>query len=218
MINFATFSDPTPQYNDYNPKEYVVSDDVDVLYVGHPIDRPKDIRARPFSLFWKGTGRPKRMADSTVVYRATYVCAKNCSDPSAHVSKTAKFNADMTIHDDGSGTDDGSDTDGSDETESQASDSDKGSVIEGGGRGRPPKIKRKCRVQLVVSLTPFHSFCELMGTSRLKSVLGILAPPIYISRVNTDQYKQQKTLLHLISSGKALLNKQVIFVSLLQRS
>ncbi|KAJ7811018.1 hypothetical protein B0H13DRAFT_1542403, partial [Mycena leptocephala] len=70
--------------NDYNSHDYETADDlVEVKHLGHPVDRPKDIRARPFILQWITPDRdvPKALSDDPhPVFRAVYRCSGNCSD------------------------------------------------------------------------------------------------------------------------------------------
>ncbi|KAJ7717489.1 hypothetical protein DFH07DRAFT_709716, partial [Mycena maculata] len=78
--------------NDYSPHEYDTAKDlVAVKHLGHPVDRPMDIRARPFILQWITPDRdpPKSLsANPRPVFRAEYRCVGNCSDlpPSDHDS------------------------------------------------------------------------------------------------------------------------------------
>jgi hypothetical protein len=72
------------QCNDYNSHDYETADDlVEVKHLGHPVDRPKDIRARPFILQWITPDRdvPKALSDDPrPIFRAVYRCSGNCSD------------------------------------------------------------------------------------------------------------------------------------------
>ncbi|KAJ6602246.1 hypothetical protein B0H10DRAFT_1751410, partial [Mycena sp. CBHHK59/15] len=78
---FRTFED---WRNDYTPHGYETAKDlVEVKHLGHPVDRPMDIRARPFILQWITPDRdvPKAFsADHRPVFRAEYRCQGNCSD------------------------------------------------------------------------------------------------------------------------------------------
>lgn len=67
------------QKNDYTPHTYQVDDNaVDVSFVGHPMDRPKDIRARSFFVQRRGED-PVDPKDEHVVFRVVLRCTKNCT-------------------------------------------------------------------------------------------------------------------------------------------
>ncbi|KAJ7678128.1 hypothetical protein DFH06DRAFT_1167938 [Mycena polygramma] len=78
---YKTFED---WHNDYNNHGYEVADNlVEVKLLGHPVDRPKDIRARPFLLQWITPDReaPKDFSEEPrPVFRAIYRCRGNCND------------------------------------------------------------------------------------------------------------------------------------------
>ncbi|KAJ7140880.1 hypothetical protein C8R44DRAFT_726592 [Mycena epipterygia] len=70
--------------NDYSPHVYETAEDlVEVKHLGHPVDRPMDIRARAFILQWitPDCDVPKEFAaDPRPVFRTQYRCRGNCSD------------------------------------------------------------------------------------------------------------------------------------------
>ncbi|KAJ7184714.1 hypothetical protein C8R46DRAFT_865613, partial [Mycena filopes] len=70
--------------NDYTPHVYETADDlVEVRHLGHPVDRPMDIRARPFIVRWitPDHNAPKAYSgDARPVFRTEYRCRGNCSD------------------------------------------------------------------------------------------------------------------------------------------
>ncbi|KAJ7732124.1 hypothetical protein B0H16DRAFT_180072, partial [Mycena metata] len=71
-------------HNDYAPHGYETADNlVDVKHVGHPVDRPRDIRARPFIVQWITPDRdvPQQFSnDPRPVFRVEYRCSGNCGD------------------------------------------------------------------------------------------------------------------------------------------
>ncbi|KAF8969307.1 hypothetical protein BDZ97DRAFT_1915276 [Flammula alnicola] len=107
--------------NDYSPHKYDIADSlVNIQYFGHPCDRPKDIRARPFVLEWITDNRkaPKKFKGKPVpVYRATYHCLGNCEYGESVNNKRV----------------DGTDSsDPSDSETSESSDLDKNAADDGG--------------------------------------------------------------------------------------
>ncbi|KAJ7938791.1 hypothetical protein B0H13DRAFT_2301435 [Mycena leptocephala] len=69
--------------NTYNSHDYETADDL-VKHLGHPVDRPKDIRARPFILQWITPDRdvPKALSDDPrPVFRAVYSAPAGDPDP-----------------------------------------------------------------------------------------------------------------------------------------
>ncbi|KAJ7735804.1 hypothetical protein B0H16DRAFT_1253583, partial [Mycena metata] len=74
-------------HNDYTPHAYETADNlVEVKHLGHPVDRPRDIRARPFIIQWITPDRdaPKEfMDDPRPVFRVEYRCNGSCGDAPA---------------------------------------------------------------------------------------------------------------------------------------
>ncbi|KAJ7836095.1 hypothetical protein B0H13DRAFT_1913301 [Mycena leptocephala] len=71
------------QWCNYNSHDYETADDL-VKHLGHPVDRPKDIRARPFILQWITPDRdvPKALSDDPrPVFRAVYSAPAGDPDP-----------------------------------------------------------------------------------------------------------------------------------------
>lgn len=57
--------------------------DIDIHWIGHPLDCPKDIRARRFMLSWNvpGNARPLGTSDTDPVFRVSFYCNGSCSWP-----------------------------------------------------------------------------------------------------------------------------------------
>ncbi|KAJ6496505.1 hypothetical protein C8R47DRAFT_1069315 [Mycena vitilis] len=67
--------------NDYSPQQYALADCVDIIHAGNPLDRPKDIRARPVMFCWNTPDRRPPFASKGTrfpVYRAKYKCTGHC--------------------------------------------------------------------------------------------------------------------------------------------
>ncbi|KAF8055811.1 hypothetical protein FPV67DRAFT_1434103, partial [Lyophyllum atratum] len=68
--------------NDYSPHSYEIADSlVEVQYFGHPCDRPKDLRARPFMVRWITQDRqaPHHLdVKPKPVFRVELRCLGNC--------------------------------------------------------------------------------------------------------------------------------------------
>ncbi|KAJ7035322.1 hypothetical protein C8F04DRAFT_955209 [Mycena alexandri] len=71
-------------YNDYTPHGYETAENlVEVKHLGHPVDRPRDIRARPFIVQWITPDRdvPQQFSnDPRPVFRVEYRCSGSCGD------------------------------------------------------------------------------------------------------------------------------------------
>ncbi|KAJ7045656.1 hypothetical protein C8F04DRAFT_443967 [Mycena alexandri] len=74
-------------HNDYTPHGYETADGlVEVKHLGHPVDRPRDIRARPFIVQWITPDRdaPKEFTDDPrPIFRVEYRCSGSCGDAPA---------------------------------------------------------------------------------------------------------------------------------------
>ncbi|KAF7357048.1 hypothetical protein MVEN_01041600 [Mycena venus] len=68
--------------NDYHPHDYFQAPSIKIQHFQHPLDRPKDIRARPFIVLWDTEdGNPPERLDITKdapVFRVFLSCADNC--------------------------------------------------------------------------------------------------------------------------------------------
>ncbi|KZV90368.1 hypothetical protein EXIGLDRAFT_837845 [Exidia glandulosa HHB12029] len=66
--------------NDFGVPVYAQSTDINVHYHGHPLDRPRDIRARPFFVEWATPNRkaPKGLEKPVPVLRITMNCTGSC--------------------------------------------------------------------------------------------------------------------------------------------
>ncbi|KAJ7078643.1 hypothetical protein C8R44DRAFT_754809 [Mycena epipterygia] len=68
--------------NDYHPHEYSTAPSIKIWYFGHPLDRPQDIRARPFIITWDTEdGEPPEGLDVTKdapIFRVHLDCPGNC--------------------------------------------------------------------------------------------------------------------------------------------
>ncbi|KAJ7121118.1 hypothetical protein C8R44DRAFT_736802 [Mycena epipterygia] len=84
--------------NDYGPHGYEAADNlVEVKHLGHPVDRPRDIRARPFFIQWitPDCEAPKQFSrDPRPVFRTEYRCNGNCSDVPPSNSDDQSYDSD----------------------------------------------------------------------------------------------------------------------------
>lgn len=144
------------QRNDFTPHEYSTDKTVEVSYIGHPGDRPSDVRARPFFVQWKDGIEPIKFDKDAWVFKVEYKCLKNCSgeltrkeessdddDQHSEHLQSANNSSDDEVHSDAGSANGFSD----DEVNGSA-----GERIGGGRGGRPKKTKSKCKVRLVVSV------------------------------------------------------------------
>ncbi|THU85900.1 hypothetical protein K435DRAFT_868810 [Dendrothele bispora CBS 962.96] len=87
---YKVFDEMSYKHNDYTPHEYNLAKDlVAIRFVGHPLDRPKDIRSRPFYLEWvtpDGQPPPTLLKQKRVVMRVTYECLGYEEDSSINLN------------------------------------------------------------------------------------------------------------------------------------
>lgn len=70
------------QRNDWTPHDYQVAKDLVTLrYVGHPVDRPRDLRARPFWVEPNGPLPAALLERRFAVVRVVYKCLGSCETP-----------------------------------------------------------------------------------------------------------------------------------------
>ncbi|KAJ7078383.1 hypothetical protein C8R43DRAFT_353915 [Mycena crocata] len=87
--------------NDYSPQHYALAPCVDIVHAGNPLDRPKDIRARPVMFCWNTPDRrpPPELKDSRVpVFRTKFKCTGHCRH--GNVSSAADSSSDSDSSDD----------------------------------------------------------------------------------------------------------------------
>ncbi|KAG8892469.1 hypothetical protein FRB99_002695, partial [Tulasnella sp. 403] len=79
--------------NDFISPQYVQDDLVNVRYSGHPLDCPRDIRARPFRVDWASeSGKPPSayVQKPRPVFRVTYYCDGRHPKPEPEAKPTSK--------------------------------------------------------------------------------------------------------------------------------
>lgn len=71
------------QNHDYKSPEYRIRKDVELHWIGHPLDRPNDVRSRQFMLVWNTPNhlQPDHVQPSDAVFRIVYNCNGSCSWP-----------------------------------------------------------------------------------------------------------------------------------------
>jgi len=114
-------------------------------FFGHPCDRPKDIRARPFILDWATEDRklPSKYRDvARPVFRVEYQCLGGCNTKNSNASEDDedKDNSDSGSEDEDVDVDDDDDDD-DDDDENENGNENKKSRRE--ARGIDEKIKEK---------------------------------------------------------------------------
>ncbi|KAJ7154257.1 hypothetical protein C8R46DRAFT_891358 [Mycena filopes] len=164
--------------NDYHPHDYLTAHAVKLQHFGHPLDRPKDIRARPFIISWDTEdGNPPEALDITKdapVFRVCLRCADNCRHGSESNSKPAKKKQKVESvvsefeDDDAEGYVDVSDSESPSDGSGSGSDSDEDEddiglnrKLNGAGikKKKPKRSKqKKCPVELHVRIRSFSSF------------------------------------------------------------
>lgn len=116
LLISSTHTDILVKENDYSPQEYKISSGlVAMSFFGHPCDRPKDIRARPFILSWITENRkaPEQYKDSECpILRVEYRCLGACNVEASNSEDSESADEDkadnpLSNHGDDSESDDG---------------------------------------------------------------------------------------------------------------
>lgn len=178
------------QRNDYTPREYQMADKlVAQQLLGHPCDRPKDIRARPFILSWINDTRstPARyIKDPRPVFRVVMKCIGNCEDGEVAGQATRSDSSDNSDKDD---TTDSSSSDSSSSQHDSPTASDSESKAPRKPRAQTAvsekASKRKCPHEVILHVRASHpSYTSSQRViPRSRSCQMILILPTYIKSI-----------------------------------